>query len=378
MMLEASATKTRNTYNISFERNHIKSLRESANDKKDKVKQDMDEIETINIELEHRVKSSTSASRSQPSGNPKNNRILRPPSSNISSSKSTITNITEPNQSCGSNASDVPSSSSLVDFRIGNDQIAKIMGYGNYQLGNVTISQVYYVEGLGHNLFSVRQLCDSNLKAPSNKAFRIYNRRTRLTIETIHVTFDKLTAMDSEQFSSGPRPQLMNPATLSSGLMPNPPSPTPVASLVPAVVALVPVDSTSTPSSTLVDQDAPSPSTSQTPQETQALVLSFGVKEENHDIEVAHMDNDQYFGIPILERSFEESSSQVVILNNVHSVNQPPEHISKWTKYHPIDNVIGDPSRPVSTRHQIKNESMFCYFDAFLSSIEPKSYKEAL
>ncbi|GKC34862.1 integrase, catalytic region, zinc finger, CCHC-type containing protein, partial [Tanacetum coccineum] len=39
--------------------------------------------------------------------------------------------------------------------RFGNDQIAKIMGYGDYQLGNVTILWVYYVEGLGHNLFFV-------------------------------------------------------------------------------------------------------------------------------------------------------------------------------------------------------------------------------
>ncbi|GJY35721.1 retrovirus-related pol polyprotein from transposon TNT 1-94 [Tanacetum coccineum] len=44
-----------------------------------------------------------------------------------------------------------------------NDQIAKIMGYGDYQLGNVTILRVYYVEGLGHNLFSVGQFCDSDL-----------------------------------------------------------------------------------------------------------------------------------------------------------------------------------------------------------------------
>ncbi|GJT15517.1 reverse transcriptase domain-containing protein [Tanacetum coccineum] len=46
----------------------------------------------------------------------------------------------------------------------GNDQVAKIMGYGNYQIGNVTISRVYYVEELGHNLFFVRQFCDSNLE----------------------------------------------------------------------------------------------------------------------------------------------------------------------------------------------------------------------
>ncbi|GJS73909.1 retrovirus-related pol polyprotein from transposon TNT 1-94 [Tanacetum coccineum] len=49
-----------------------------------------------------------------------------------------------------------------VKFR--NDHIANILGYGDYQIGNVTISRVYYVEGLGHNLFSVGQFCDSNLK----------------------------------------------------------------------------------------------------------------------------------------------------------------------------------------------------------------------
>ncbi|GKA84749.1 retrovirus-related pol polyprotein from transposon TNT 1-94, partial [Tanacetum coccineum] len=49
-----------------------------------------------------------------------------------------------------------------VKFR--NDHVAKILGYGDYQIRNVTISRVYYVEGLGHNLFFVRQFCDSNLE----------------------------------------------------------------------------------------------------------------------------------------------------------------------------------------------------------------------
>ncbi|GKE51213.1 retrovirus-related pol polyprotein from transposon TNT 1-94, partial [Tanacetum coccineum] len=49
-----------------------------------------------------------------------------------------------------------------VKFR--NDHVVKILGYGDYQIGNVTISRVYYVEGLGHNLFSVGQFCDSNLE----------------------------------------------------------------------------------------------------------------------------------------------------------------------------------------------------------------------
>nr|GFA27055.1 integrase, catalytic region, zinc finger, CCHC-type, peptidase aspartic, catalytic [Tanacetum cinerariifolium] len=52
----------------------------------------------------------------------------------------------------------------LSTVKFGNDYVAKIMGYGDYQIGNVTISQVYYVEGLGHNLFSVGQFCNSDME----------------------------------------------------------------------------------------------------------------------------------------------------------------------------------------------------------------------
>nr|GFA35271.1 retrovirus-related Pol polyprotein from transposon TNT 1-94 [Tanacetum cinerariifolium] len=52
----------------------------------------------------------------------------------------------------------------LGTVKFGNDYVAKIMCYRDYQIGNVTISRVYYVEGLGHNLFSVGQFCDSDLE----------------------------------------------------------------------------------------------------------------------------------------------------------------------------------------------------------------------
>nr|GEY09853.1 retrovirus-related Pol polyprotein from transposon TNT 1-94 [Tanacetum cinerariifolium] len=45
----------------------------------------------------------------------------------------------------------------LGTVKFENDHVAKIMGYGDYQIGNVTISRVYFMEGLGHNLFSVGQ-----------------------------------------------------------------------------------------------------------------------------------------------------------------------------------------------------------------------------
>ncbi|GKD30493.1 retrovirus-related pol polyprotein from transposon TNT 1-94, partial [Tanacetum coccineum] len=125
-----------------------------------------------------------------------------------------------------------------------------------------------------------------------------------------------------------------------------------------AVIAPEPAVSTGTPSSTTIDQDAPSSSTSQTTQETQTLVIPLGVEEADHDIEVEHLDNNPFVEFLIPEPSSEESSTQVVIPNHVHSINQPPEHINKWTKYHPIDNVIGDPSRSVSTRQQLYDEAL--------------------
>ncbi|GKF71994.1 hypothetical protein Tco_0208108, partial [Tanacetum coccineum] len=121
--------------------------------------------------------------------------------------------------------------------------------------------------------------------APAKKAYRIYNKRTHLIIETTHVDFDELIAMASKQFSSRPETQLMTPRTISSGFMQKPPSTTPyvpptmddwnmlfqllfdeycnpqpnVASPVPVVAAPEPADSTDPPSSTFIDQDAPSP-----------------------------------------------------------------------------------------------------------------------
>nr|GFA74041.1 retrovirus-related Pol polyprotein from transposon TNT 1-94 [Tanacetum cinerariifolium] len=48
--------------------------------------------------------------------------------------------------------------------RIKNDHVAAILGFGDLQWGNILITRVYFVEGLGHNLFSVGQFCDSDLE----------------------------------------------------------------------------------------------------------------------------------------------------------------------------------------------------------------------
>ncbi|GJW42626.1 putative ribonuclease H-like domain-containing protein [Tanacetum coccineum] len=247
--------------------------------------------------------------------------------------------------------------------------------------------------------------------APTKKAFQIYSRRTRRIIDTIHVDFDELTMMASEHSSSGPALHEITPATISSGLVPNPPPSTPfvpplrtdwdllfqplfdelltpppsvdhpapkVIAPIPEVVAPEPAASTGSPSSTTVDQDAPSPSNSQTTPETQSLVIPNDVEEDNHDLDVAHMNNDPFFGIPIPKNDSEASSSLDVIPTVVHTATPNSEHVTKWTKDHPLENIIGELERPVSTRLQLHEQALFCYYDAFLTSIKPKNYKDTL
>ncbi|GJX08931.1 retrovirus-related pol polyprotein from transposon TNT 1-94 [Tanacetum coccineum] len=119
------------------------------------------------------------------------------------------------------------------------------------------------------------------------------------------------------------------------------PAPEDIA-LVIEVEAPVPAVSTGSPSSTTVDQDAPSPSNSQTIHETQPPIIPNDIEEDNNDIEVAHMGNDPYFGVPIPEVPSYQSSSS----DSIHTI--------------------------------LHEQALFCYYNAFLTVVEPKTYKDAL
>nr|GEW73107.1 putative ribonuclease H-like domain-containing protein [Tanacetum cinerariifolium] len=244
--------------------------------------------------------------------------------------------------------------------------------------------------------------------APTKKAFKIYDRRTRRIVETIHVDFDELTAMASEQSSSGPTLNEMTPAVISSGLVPKPSSHVPpsrndwdllfqllfdelltpppsvdppapeVIDPIADVILQVQVESTGSSSSTTVDQEPPLPSKSQTTPETQSYVIPQDVKEDIHDIKVAHIGNDSLFGVPIPEVAFDLSSSTISPHTIVQPDHQIPQYNSKWTKDHLLDNIIGQLSQPVSTRLQLHEQALFRYYDAFLTYVEPNTYKDAL
>ncbi|GKA83978.1 retrovirus-related pol polyprotein from transposon TNT 1-94 [Tanacetum coccineum] len=156
---------------------------------------------------------------------------------------------------------------------------------------------------------------------PAKKAFRIYNRRTCKIMETIHVTFDELKAIASEQFGSGLKLQVMSPATSSSRLVPN-----------------------HIPQQPCVEESP----------------------------EIPHFHDDP------LHESLHEDSTFQGSSSNVRPSHTPFELIGRWIKDHPIANVISDPSRSVSMRKQLKTNAMWCYSDAFLTSVEPKNFKQAM
>ncbi|GKA96648.1 retrovirus-related pol polyprotein from transposon TNT 1-94 [Tanacetum coccineum] len=151
--------------------------------------------------------------------------------------------------------------------------------------------------------------------APAKKAFRIYNRRTRIISEMIHITFDELTTMASEQFSSGPGLHYMTPATSNTGLVQEAAAPR----------AKVLADS---PVSTSIDQDAPSTKLPKLP--------TF------HD--------------DPLNESPQEDSTSHGSSSNVRQIHTPFEHLGRWTNDHPIANMIGDPSCSISTRKQLETD----------------------
>nr|GEW32017.1 integrase, catalytic region, zinc finger, CCHC-type, peptidase aspartic, catalytic [Tanacetum cinerariifolium] len=137
-------------------------------------------------------------------------------------------------------------------------------------------------------------------------------------------------------------------------------------------------ESTGSPSSTTVNQDAPSPSNSQTTPEPKSSIIPNDVEDDNHNLNIAHMNNDPFFGIPIPEVPFDQSSSTDSIHIIMHPDHQISKHNSKWTKDHPLENIIVELARPVSTRLQLHEQALFCYYDAFLTFVEPKTYKDAL
>nr|GEX50800.1 integrase, catalytic region, zinc finger, CCHC-type, peptidase aspartic, catalytic [Tanacetum cinerariifolium] len=309
------------------------------------------------------VKQSTSASGSQPSGNTKKDRIQQPPSSTQKNKvearprtvKSSLKNkncVVEPkgpaivkysklnaNSKCvkcngcmlsenhdlcvvniindvvqivlwyldsGCSKHMTEDRSQLTNFvnkflgavKFGNDHVARIIGYGDYQIGNVTISRVTTWKDLDNSMIQILKLLFVNTPASFASKTKSWLWHRRLS----HLNFGAINHLARHDL----------------------------------------------------------------------------VREENHNLDVAHMNNDPFFGISIPKNVSEASSSSDVIPTVVYTAAPNSEHVNKWTKHHPLDNIIGELERLVSIRLQLYEQALFFYYDAFLSSVEPKPYKDAL
>ncbi|GJZ23434.1 retrovirus-related pol polyprotein from transposon TNT 1-94 [Tanacetum coccineum] len=295
--------------------------------------------------------------------------------------------------------------------RFGNDHFGAIMGYGDYVIGDSVISRVYYVEGLGHNFENLGKLqptADIGIfvgYAPNRKGYRIYNKRTRQIMETIHVTFDELTEqMAPVQFSSGPAPILLTPGPISSGLVPNPAPAIPYAPPTnkelemlfqpmfdeyfnpPGIrqnpipnVAQDPVIPTGPSVSIAIDLDAPSGSHTSSPLDHHSSSVHHGLAGEP-SAEVnpfAAADPEPFVNVFAPDYNSEASSSGEINIPESSQSTQHHEHVRKWTDSHPLDNIIGNPSRPVSTRKQLATDALWCFYNSVLSKVEPKNFQSA-
>nr|GEZ04416.1 hypothetical protein [Tanacetum cinerariifolium] len=190
--------------------------------------------------------------------------------------------------------------------------------------------------------------------APSRKGYRIYNKRPRRIMETIHIQFDELTEpMAPMHLSTGPAPIFMMPGQISSGLVPNLVSATPYVPptnkdlkilfqpifdeylepprverpVSPTLVVQAPVNSAGIPSSTTIDQDAPSPSISSS---SSALQSHQGVAAEStfmKDNHVAPVDNNPFINVFTPEPSSDASSFGDVSSTKSTYVSQTLHHL---------------------------------------------------
>ncbi|GJU89745.1 retrovirus-related pol polyprotein from transposon TNT 1-94 [Tanacetum coccineum] len=244
--------------------------------------------------------------------------------------ESKIANNSKATHLWGSNATDIPSSSSLVNDRLSRSSSGTVSKF------------------LKDHLCSACALGKSKKSSHQPKAEDTNQEKLYL----LHMDLCGLMCVESINGKN-------------SGLIPN------IIPQQPFLVAATPraIEIADSPVSTSIGQDASSSSIPSTQEQEHSPIISRSV-EESPKTQLFHDD-------PLHEPLHEDLTSQGSS-SNVRPSHTPFELIRRWTKDYPIANMIDDPSRSVSTRKQLKVDAMWCYFDAFLTSVEPKNIKQAM
>nr|GEX34398.1 hypothetical protein [Tanacetum cinerariifolium] len=200
-----------------------------------------------------------------------------------------------------------------------------------------------------------------------SRAYKVFNKRTRVTAETIHVNFDELPQMASDHVSSDPVPECPTKALEHV-----------VSKSFAVTTADAPNQRQQHHITPLYNQTTPEP-TCQVPTQAPTVTSTENINQAGMVEENAQVENDEFINIfctPVQDRG--ETSSRHVDSSNLHTFYQhhPSEH--RWTKDHPLEKVIGNPSQSVRTRRQLESDGKMCMFALIMSRTKPKNIKEAM
>ncbi|GJX84890.1 putative reverse transcriptase domain-containing protein [Tanacetum coccineum] len=235
-----------------------------------------------------------------------------------------------------------------------------------------------------------------------SKGYCVYNKRTRLIVKSIHLRFDEIKEMSetfvandtsglvpqrqkaSDYDNSGPVPQLQNVSPSADTIVPSQQeSDLLFGPLYDGFFNTVTsrVNKSSSPTDNSVQQDTQP--TTNNPSSTEPTTPTNVNAEENNDNQAkdTQFNQDEFinpFCTPV--RQIAESSSRNIEISNVMAVLLIQLHDSeyRWTKDHPLEQVCGNPSKPVQTRRQLTTDLEMCMFALTVSTAEPKSIKEAI
>nr|GEW58483.1 hypothetical protein [Tanacetum cinerariifolium] len=241
------------------------------------------------------------------------------------------------------------------------------------------------------------------------RAYRVFNKRTRVIMESIHVNFDELPHMASDHISSDPTPECQRMALEHHSLIPgilcqqNVPQAdwTVTTSNELDLLFSLMFDELLNGSSKVVSKssavsfaDAPNQrqqhttplnnhSTHATTCQVPTLALTVSSSQNINQAET-YAENDQVaddefiniFFTPVQDQG--ETSSHHVDSSNMHTFYQryPSKH--RWKKDHPLEQVIENPSQSVRTRRQLESDTEMCMFALTVRRTEPKNIKEAM
>nr|GEV89698.1 hypothetical protein [Tanacetum cinerariifolium] len=212
-----------------------------------------------------------------------------------------------------------------------------------------------YIVRDGENLDKIKEKGDACIfvgYSTQLRAYRVFNKRTRVIVETIHVNFDELPQMASDHVSSDPVPQCQRTALEHDNLSPGPQF---VSKSSAETTADAPNQCQQQNTTPLNNQTTPEP-TCQVPTQAPTVTSTENINQAETISENAQVEDDEFINIfctPVQDRG--ETSSRHVDLSNMHTFYQRHPFKHRWTKDHPLEQVTGNPSQSVRTRRQLES-----------------------